>query len=265
MTSPGPHLSPDALDRLTRQAAGPPPGEESTPVLDPAELDHLEGCDECRRAVDALSSLAALLRAAPVEPPPGYGAAVRRRIEGRLAPSPEVSRPGLRPSLAAAGLAAAILTAAAVGLLWPNPADPPAPPEIAPRTADREPTGPPSPQASPDTLLADVESHLERARRLCIELSNRPVGQGGADSADIEDRARELLAANREYRRFAATTVPALAPTLDRLEPVLAEAARDPARAARDEAVRDLLFETRLAQAQFAAFVVRPDGREPQG
>lgn len=267
MTSPGPHLSSDALDRLTRRAAGSSPGEGSTPdpVLHPAESRHLESCDECRRAVDTLSNLATLLREAPVEPPPGYSSAVRRRIEGRLAPSPEASHPRLRPSLAAAGLAAAILTAVVVGLIWPSPAHPPAPPETASRSADAEATGPSSPLASPDTLLADVESHLERTRRLCIELSNRPAGQGSVNGVDIEERARELLAANRAYRRLTATAAPALTTTLDSLEPVLAKAARDPARAARDEAVRDLLFETRLAQVQLASYVVPPSGQAPQG
>lgn len=261
MTDVGPHLSSEALDEIIRRADPRRSGED--PALDQAVLCHLESCDECRRAATALSNFTTLLREAPAEALVGYGSAVRGRMERRLELSPP---PPHRPYLylAAAALTAAILTASVVSLLWLRS---PSPRASGPRVVETEPSRSTS-KALPDALLAGVETHLERTRRLCIELSNRPAGDDAGDDRDaawIGARARELLVANRRYRRLTATTAPSLTPTLDRLEPVLAEASRHPTQLVPDAAVRDLLFETRLVQAELAAFAIRPGDREPQG
>jgi hypothetical protein len=82
----------------------------------------------------------------------------------------------------------------------------------------------------PDRLVrAEVGSHLERSQMMLVELSNAEAGKGGLDITEEQQRARDLLEANRLYRQSAKRAGdPAVAAVLDELERVLIEIANSP-------------------------------------
>jgi hypothetical protein len=78
-------------------------------------------------------------------------------------------------------------------------------------------------------VRAEVGSHLERSQMMLVELSNAEAGKGGLDISEEQQRARDLLEANRLYRQSAKRAGdPAVAAVLDELERVLIEIANSP-------------------------------------
>lgn len=235
------HLSASELDRLLA-------GE---PLDDPSALDHFEGCETCRRERDALAALVSLAHRSPVALSDDYGERVWQRLR------PELERRSSRTSwiplrlAAAAGLVIAVLATVAVRTPW--------------RSRPSEVEGPDAGAARDALFVEAVDTHLERSRRLFIELSNLSPGDDGAvAAAALEARARRLLEENRRYLRMAAGRGSDLRNTLGSLEAVLAEAADDPAqRPIEEDRLRDLLFETRLAQVQLARAPVESSPRSP--
>jgi anti-sigma factor RsiW len=78
-------------------------------------------------------------------------------------------------------------------------------------------------------VRAEVGSHLERSQMMLVELSNAEAGKDGLDISEEQQRARDLLEANRLYRQSAKRAGdPAVAAVLDELERVLIEIANSP-------------------------------------
>ncbi len=78
-------------------------------------------------------------------------------------------------------------------------------------------------------VRAEVGTHLERSQMMLVELSNAEAGKGGLDITEEQQRARDLLEANRLYRQSAKRAGdPAVASVLDELERVLIEIANSP-------------------------------------
>ncbi|MFQ5778328.1 MAG: anti-sigma factor family protein [Terriglobia bacterium] len=102
---------------------------------------HLTGCIACRERLGELRSLLEVLGEwKPVEPSPGFDAALRARLaDEAVAP---LGWTWLRPAYAGA-LAVAVLAAVAFSLWQLSPPETPAPPELV-RQATPE-TGPPAP------------------------------------------------------------------------------------------------------------------------
>jgi hypothetical protein len=212
---------------------------------------HLGECDRCRTELEAIrSTLAAAATLTVPERGDDYGARVWAALEPSLPASPaeRSSRvTNLRPWLAAAALLVAV-TGAFVAGRWSTEAPPPGP-SVAAKVA---------PEAIRErVVLSALADHLDRTERTLVELVNLP-GNGRVNIAAEQAWARDLLDANRLYRRAAgATSSPALAELLDDLEPVLLEIANSPTELSIDDyvALRDRIEERSLV------FKVRATGR----
>jgi hypothetical protein len=244
---------------------------------------HVETCAECRASLGEIR--ATLDHAASLEVPArgdDYGARVWERIESRLIESrsnegshlstsalqhgtPARRHSGtparlprrLTPWLAAA--AAVTLIAGAYGLGRYNAGTNGAPhtPTIA--------QAPSSPSLGTEDIrervvLAALGEHFDRTERTLVELVNSQPGRRVDISAE-QAWARDLLEANRLYRRTAGGKSPALSQVLEDLEPVLLEIANSPSQLTSDEfeAMRDriearsLLFKVRVTGADVRA------------
>jgi hypothetical protein len=100
-------------------------------------------------------------------------------------------------------------------------------------------------------LLVNVSDHLERSKRILIELANGEPGDLSQGRATAED----LLAANRLYRLSSQRgNQPGLADLLDELEQVLTEVSNagpgELGQIQRRLAQQDLLFKIRVVDAQ---------------
>lgn len=209
----------------------------------PAGLDaHLAGCAACRDAFDALRRS---LDAVAPEPVPergeDYGAAVWARLRPRLALGAKPRRPLLR-RLAPVAIAASLLLAFILGR---RTVEPPATVEVV-----RE-----------RVLLVALGDHLEQSQMVLVELANGPAN-GDVDISAERQRAEDLIAANRLYRRTAVQAgETAMASVLDDLERVLVEVARSPETLSSGEleALRQrieaqgILFKVRVIESQVRA------------
>jgi hypothetical protein len=177
---------------------------------------HLESCSDCRAGYAELrATLAMADRDGVPEPPPSYGRDVWASVEPRLERAPAGWRSwlGFKPvrlTPARLGLAATVAVLLVVAFLAGR--------HSGPRT---EP-GPISEQVRERILLVAVGDHLERSRRLLIELSN--TDPEAADTLQIERhrvRAEGLVPQNRLYRTTAAQhgdrTVESVLEELERL------------------------------------------------
>ena len=133
---------------------------------------------------------------------------------------------------------------------------------LSPRSAD------PAPAAAPTVagmeqaiLLSDLTEHLDRSQMMLTELAN--AGSDGNMNVTAErERAEELVAANRLYRRTAETTGNgAIVSFLDELERLLVELAASPEQMSAEElaAVRrridtqSLIFKIRALSSEIRA------------
>jgi hypothetical protein len=78
-------------------------------------------------------------------------------------------------------------------------------------------------------VLVAVGDHLEKSQMMLVELTNAEAGKGGFDMSGEQERARDLLTANRLYQQSAQKVGdPAVNKVLDDLERVLVEVANSP-------------------------------------
>jgi len=191
-------------------------GESDSPD---AIAHHLAECDRCGREY---GQLVRVLSAADSVSVPrrnaDYAAEVWTRLEPRLARRPlwDAGEWLRLPRLALAGAAVASLVLAFLIGRW---------------------SGGPAPQPIPEearerVLLIAVSEHLERSRRLLVELVNAD-GPAGVDVTAQQSSARDLAAHNRLYRQTASRAGrDEIADLLEELERVLQEVANGPSRLA---------------------------------
>jgi len=214
------------------------PGRDDAPA-------HLDACAECRGRRDALARDLAVLNVEAPERGEHYEAELWERLEPRLAA--QDGRFQLRRLFAPAALAASLVVAFLLGRHTQPPSQPS-----------------PSPQATPGghrerVLMGAVEDHLERSRRVLVELAGARAQGGPLDISAEQAWAANLVANNRLYRQSAARTGEArIADVLDDLERLLVEIANGPAEMgpadirelrARIED-RGLLFKVKALQSQ---------------
>lgn len=187
---------------------------------------HLGDCAECAAEFKKLQSVLMAVNDAtfPVPERAHYDEQVWAAVKPRLNAQPE--RAGLfaqwlRPQRLAfaGGMLALLIIAFMVGRVSKAPT-PNGDVTIVDRTN----------QSGADRLVrAEVGSHLERSQMMLVELSNAEAGKGGLDITEEQQRARDLLEANRLYRQSAKRAGdPAVASVLDELERVLIEIANSP-------------------------------------
>jgi anti-sigma factor RsiW len=133
-------MSAHVLDRLSAYLDG-----ELSPPDRALVAEHLAGCDECSRRLQALTIVDAAARELPAEPPRGYFSSfpgrVRRRLEGDTR-----ERSWRVPAWTWAAAAAALLAVVAPLTLMRSPAGS-VPEEKAPRALDYAATPPARPPA----------------------------------------------------------------------------------------------------------------------
>ena len=218
--------APDDLEGRRGTAEPCPPSARE--VEDYAALEqHLRDCPECRARCQSLRQVLALAAALPVpEPDAAYESRVWRRIRPQLAPRAQRMNWRewftIRRLVSAGAVAALILAAFLAGRYSPRPGspEPPASSAVTPQVRER-------------ILLVAVGDHLDRAQSVLLEISNtEPVSGAGSAPVDIsreQQRAEQLLTANRLYRQTAGQTGDAaVASVLEQLEPLLAEIANSP-------------------------------------
>ena len=188
-------------------------GEEGEPLE--AER-HLGECSECRSLYASLQSALDAVDRTPVpERDAEYGARVWRRIEDRLESRPKLWLWSYPWRWAAAGVAFAVLLAAAflAGRLIPGR---PAPSPVA------------DSQVRERILLVAVGDYLERSQMVLIELANANAS-GGLDISAEQARAEDLVSETRLYRQTAAHTGDGtVAGLLEELERVLVDITHEP-------------------------------------
>lgn len=234
------------------------------------ELDshaHLDGCAECR---DELVRLARVLDsiepAAVPEPGDEYESQVWNRLSWRL--RSEKKKRGnawMKYTAAAAMLALAFLG----GLLLRKDAKPALiATKATPETATSVATSGASTQQQRDRiLLVVVGDHFDESERVLVELTNLASDADDIDITSEQQRAEELLASNRLYRRTASDRGEEnVATLLDELEPVLMQIAHAPSQVSADELrkmqkrveAKGLVFKLRVVRAS-----VRTETRLP--
>jgi hypothetical protein len=173
---------------------------------------HLASCDACRAELDQIRDALELVASAPLaEPPEGFERVMWARV------SPLVITPraaGWRawftmPRLAFAGGVLVLIVAAFVGGRWSRqPAEP--------RATELLMT------LSPDTArqLA-TEDHLDRAQMVLLDVLHAEAGD--RDLASEQERAADLVAANRLIRQSRGGSRDSTADVLDELERMLVE------------------------------------------
>ena len=188
---------------------------------------HLETCAACRGEYANLCAALALVDEADRAALPEHedDARLAREMWARLAPRLEATerRPWWWPQqrFALAGLAAMLLTAFIGGLL-------------VGRFSESEPAGNTGPGGDPTRiLLVAMGDHLERSQTLLIEILNESQTGEAVDLGRQRERAAELAASNRIYRRGATEAGDApVADVLEELERTLLDIANAPESAA---------------------------------
>ena len=185
---------------------------------------HIRKCEPCRASHEALRLVLNAVDAAPVpERDEAYGARVWWRIEPKLEQRPRFDwRAWLAPRrLALVGAMAALL----VAVYFAG--------RLSPRREQHATMPPISQPARERILLVAVGDHLDRSQMLLLELVNaEPEKDHGAATVDIsneQERAEDLVTANRLYRQTALHSGDkAVASLLDELEPLLLDIAHSP-------------------------------------
>ena len=211
--------------------------------------EHLRDCPECRRELTRLQRILGAVDEAAVAPElPDH---FERTVWAKLEPSLRRDRRSwLSWIFSPVPLA---LTAAVVVLVVgsfyagriTSPVSGPAP---AAASAD---------QVRERVLLVDLGEHLDRSQMVLVELASADMGS--LDMTDERDRAEQLVAANRLYRRTAERTGDAgLGDLLDELERFLVEIASSPEEISgerldelrRQIVARGLLFRVRVVSSK---------------
>lgn len=184
---------------------------------------HLEACAECAAQWRKLQAVMVAVEPTPVpERGEEYGAQVWQQVRYRLPEKREAAVAGWRAWLMpqrlvfAGALAAVVLLAFIAGrMTQPVPAP----------GADTAQNGA---AVKERVLLVAVGSHLERSQMVLVELVNAE-GNGKIDISSEQERARDLVTANRLYRQTAQSAGdPVVTELLGELERVLVEVANGP-------------------------------------
>jgi hypothetical protein len=213
--------------------------------------NHLSGCEACRSEFRTLQLVLNTVDSVSVpERPAGYGQAIWRRIEPRLAVR---RRPPIRLWwIWAPAMAALLLGAFLAGSLWQRAS--------APRVAKNQSTQ----RIRERILLVAVGDHLERSQMVLAELDNAPDGKGKLDISDERRMAEDLLDDNRLYRETARTTGDnSMASVLDDLERVLLEIAHSPSEISSGQ-LNDLREQIESRGLLFKVRVLGSDARDSE-
>lgn len=226
------------------------------PDADPRVERHLSTCVACRSALAQLGETLSLVEAhrAP-EPLAGLEQRVWARVEADAIMRRRSWFSRLfegTPRWALAGGVAAIVIAAFVAGRLTRPIAEPVVPQVAA-----------APAADPTerVLLIAIGDHLDQSQMVLLELLNGDTAQV-ANIANEQERARDLVAANRLYRQTAVRSGDeGIRDVLDALERVLLEIANSPSKvSARDlESLRayieerGILFRVRVVQSEMRA------------
>ncbi len=180
-----------------------------------AEL-HITSCERCREEFERLRRVLSLIDAQEAaEPAAGFEQKVWARLEPQL--RPRVAAPLSRRFVGswwsyAGGIAAMLLISFVMGRLSRGGETPAAPPGAN--------------NAMERILVVAVVDHLDQSEMMLMELMNEDVGAPTLNGDGGQSRARELVAANRLYRRSAVQAGDAaVSDVLDELERVLLEIA----------------------------------------
>ena len=207
--------------------------------------DHLRSCAECAAQYETIRRVLALVTEAPVpEKSASYGEEVWTRLRWRLGAQRRTNR-WVTITTAAAMLAVAFFA----GHFWREKSQPV--PTMATATASgAAPAGAPA-----RVFLVVLGDHLSTSERVLTEIANADPNAPPV----LEERASELVAANRIYRQAAGSTGDDhVAALLADLEPILMEISRA---STADEVTqlqkriesRGLLFKVRVLNAQVSA------------
>jgi hypothetical protein len=196
-------------------------------VQGPLIEQHLGTCPACAAELKKLQSVLMAVndQTLPVPEREHYAEQVWASVKPRLnepQASPWLS--WLRPQrlVFAGGIVALVVFAFLIGRFT----RPTTPTGNVPNVAQQNQNGP---SGSDRLVRAEVGSHLERSQMMLVELANAEAGKSGLDITEEQERARDLLEANRLYRQSAKRAGdPAVAAVLDELERVLIEIANSP-------------------------------------
>jgi len=240
--------------------------------------EHLAACDACSAE---LTRLAAVLdRVTPgetPEPSEDYEARVWQRLEWRLAAQTRPAEPPARATLirtrsitrwltAAAAVAVAFLAGILISRSDRVPQQIAATKPAVTTTATPAAATGVTEQQRDRILLVVVGDHIDDSERVLVELTNL-TPNGKTDITSERERAEELLASNRLYRRTALDRgEEQMATLLDELEPVLLQIAHAPAQVSPEELrsmqkrveAKGIVFKLRVVRAD-----VRNDRRAP--
>ncbi|MFL6245892.1 MAG: hypothetical protein ACJ74H_07705 [Thermoanaerobaculia bacterium] len=230
-----------------------------------ARRDHLDACHECRAELSRLASVLDRVTPAEVpEPAEDYEARVWDRVSWRLRGE---RKRNPRPWTKWVAAAAMLIFAFIGGLLWNNRYNGPV--QIANQpsrttTGAAEPVAASTQQQRDRILLVVVGDHLDDSERMLLELTNL-TAKTDVDVSTEQQRAEELLASNRLYRRTALDRgEDRVATLLDELEPVLMQIAHGPSQLTPEELhkvqkrveTKELVFKLRVLRADVRATAV---------
>lgn len=215
---------------------------------------HLAECAECKAQYEALERTLAAVAVTPVpERPADYETRLWQRLEPRLDEARKFDWRSLLtvPRLAVVGgVAALLIVAFLAGTYFPR--------GKTNTASDGGVQPPPAEQVRERILVVAVGEHLERSQMMLVELVNAP----SADALNLQqkqERAEELVGANRLYRQTAAQAgETGVASVLEELERVLLEIAHSPSDMSQAELdklrkkieARGILFKVRVIGSQ---------------
>ena len=217
---------------------------------------HLADCAACQAGYRKLQRVLAMVDqtalAGPELPP-----AFERTVWARLEPDLRRDRSGWLPwfGFSPGRLAWVAMVVVLVGAAFVAG-------RLSPRSPDVAPAATPTVAGMEQAiLLSDLTEHLDRSQMMLTELANAGIDDNVNGRAERE-RAEELVAANRLYRRTAETTGNgAIVSFLDELERLLVELAASPDQMSAEElaAVRrridteSLIFKIRALSSEIRA------------
>lgn len=228
---------------------------------------HLAACDECRAELARLANV--LDRVTPVEvpePAADYEARVWDRLSWRLRGE---KRRAPRTWMKWAAVAALLILTFIAGFFVRNRSAVEPEQQLAENTTNPTPVTPNA--AAPATnsttqqqrdriLLVVVSDHFDESERMLVELTNL-TPEGNNDITNERERAEELLASNRLYRRTALDRgEEQVATLLDELEPVLMQLAHSPSEVSAEE-LRSMQKRVESKGLVFKLRIVRADVR----
>jgi hypothetical protein len=210
------HLSEDELILHYYREAAPSTGQ------------HVADCAECAAQFARLEKVLSAVTERTIPAPSrsdAYGRIVWAQVRERL---PETREPWwtawLRPQRAAwAGALAAVIVAAFIlGRFTSDDVQPPIATVQPERIRER-------------VVLVAVGQHLEKSQMVLVELVNANTQSGPVDISGEQERARDLLTANRLYRQTAQNVGdPTVSSLLEQLERTLVEIANSPSEVSGD-------------------------------